>query len=210
MLLDFVIIMSRNRVPFMNYVPGDSNTPVPERRPPTIRTFEDYQEMYRDTVNNYMPSRHLEQLQRLTYIDKSTGHYLNAMGQFVGFGNGLYIQEGVVIPANSLIAVFQNGILRTHDDYNERVQLGFGGYAIHLNSVCVLDCYDSLTCNASIANSSCHAIDIWGNDIMPNATMHISQTHFGYVSLYSSKELFNYEEVFYDYGSTFIYPDGFH
>jgi hypothetical protein len=40
MLLDFVIIMSRNRVPFMNYVPGELN-----------KTPDDYLD-FDDTVTN--------------------------------------------------------------------------------------------------------------------------------------------------------------
>ena len=77
--------MSRNRLPVMNYIPGESETPEPTGRSSvSIRTFESYEDSFQETVRN-IRAHVLEALEQLTYIDTSTGYSLNSIDEFVGF-----------------------------------------------------------------------------------------------------------------------------
>ncbi len=67
------------------------------------------------------------------------------------------------------------GVLITHEEYARRVSIGCGGYAIHLNNTCILDCYGEENCLCSKANSSSSAIDFIGDMLYENARLHVSK-----------------------------------
>ncbi len=84
-----------------------------------------------------------------------------------------------------------------------------GGYSIKINDLCILDCYDSNdSCHCSMANCSVGAVDINNIAIVPNARLCISYTpFFCLVSLEPTTDILEGEEIFWDYGDLFIYPD---
>ena len=99
-------------------------------------------------------------------------------------------------------------MVRTFENYEELFNLGYAGYAFYHNSLCVLDRFGDLDCHASFANSSRDAIDIWGNQIFPNSRAHISTTHFGLVTSFSTRAIYNLKKCFTIMGIyLFIYPD---
>lgn len=60
------------------------------------------------------------------------------------------------------MAKFVGDIIAQHPDYDDRVRLGKGGYAVYLGNGLVLDCFESAgngRCSASKANDPRHCFD---------------------------------------------------
>jgi hypothetical protein len=128
-----------------------------------------------------------------------------------------------VLTFHSIKSLEFSGVLLTQGEYAARVLAGFGGYAIQLNGLCVLYCFWIDDCRASRANSSFEAINIHvegplrilpfeainihDETIEANARLVISRQHFVLVYLISTRALEALEEIFYEYGSMYVYPN---
>ena len=141
-----------------------------------------------------------------TYVDLSTGFVEGNVSKILkSVGQGLFAKK--FLKKGSVIDYFI-GVLRSAVEYDTKVSQGYGGYGIYLNKLCVLDCYGNLTCKCSMANSPLGvSVDCTRRVVQSNASLHVDGNRCGCVKLIAESDIDVRTEIFYDYESSFIFPD---
>ena len=167
------------------------------------KTFQEYFISYETVKTKYILPSSLRCSDN-TYVGISTAFVVSTPARIISVGNGLFANK--LITQGTIIDYFV-GILRSHDDYSMRVANGQGGYAIKLNSTCVLDCYGNTSCKCSMSNSPDGvSIDTKNTIVNSNASMHIDSKNCGRVYLKATIDINKDEEIFHDYADDYIYP----
>jgi hypothetical protein len=167
------------------------------------KTFKDYCILFNNVKQNILPLSIA--CANNTYVDMSTG-FVTAVNskKIKSIGQGLF--ANIFLMKGTIIDYF-NGVLRSAMDFEERVRLGFGGYSIHLNKDCVLDCYDSVNCKCSMANSPKGvSVDNIGTVVISNASLHVDTNRCGCVYLFADCDIKMNSEIYFDYEKSFIFP----
>ena len=168
------------------------------------KSYDDYMSAFIYVKRTYIIKQSLKCADN-TYVDISTGlvkdilsNRLKSVGQ--GLFANLNLKKGCVID-------YFIGILRSTVEYADRVLNGFGGYGIHVNKDCVLDCYGSVKCKCSMANSPLGvSIDTSLTVVAANASLHIDVNRCGCVKLVADMDINFRSEIYYDYAHSYVFP----
>ena len=122
-------------------------------------------------------------------------------------GSGLF--TSVAIARDQRLCTF-SGVICTAEQYAEAEAAGRGGYAIHINADTLIDCYKTKhLCLASMANCGSNVRSMRSG--VPTAVQNncrlVVRSNPPSASLVSTCRIRKHEEILWDYGAEYVYPN---